>query len=123
MKKIVLLTLSSLTLIGLTGCVPMGPPTTILPMGANHYQAITSTNSRSAAYEASLKHATAKCNEQQRNIVVSSSSYRYTGPNQDQRTTQGAIGAVASILSHGQDDNNASDNEYNEVTLKFKCVR
>lgn len=123
MKKIILLMLSVPVLLGLASCVPVGPPSTILPMGGNQFQAITSTDSRSNAYEASLNNATAECKKEHKGIVVVSSKYKYTGPNQQQKMTSGAIGALASVLSAGHADDSASDgNEYHEVTLKFKCV-
>lgn len=123
MKKIILLILSVPVLLSLASCVPPGPPTTILPMGAHKYQAITSTDSRTDAYQASLKNATAECSKQQKSIIVEKSSYKYTGPNQQQKMTEGAVGAFAEVLSHGQaGDNSSAGNEDHEVTLKFKCV-
>jgi hypothetical protein len=123
MKKISLLLLSVPVLLALTGCVPLGPPSTILPMGGNNFQAITSTSSRTQAYEASLNNATKQCTQEHKSIVVVNSKYKYTGPNQQQEMTTGAIGAVASILSHGHSGDDADNgNEYHEVTLKFKCV-
>ena len=119
MRSFIALGVFSLAVSVLSGCAPT---TTIMPMGGNRYQAMTSSSSRSEAYQASFKKATEHCQQQGKVVVVDSAKNTYSGLNKDQKMMTGManiVGSIAGASSYAA----TSSSDDNQVVLKFKCVK
>ncbi len=115
----------STTIIGgalaLTGCAPT---TTILPLGSNQFRAITSSSSRSTAYETTMKNATKQCQQLGRKIIVVSSHNTYSGLNKQQKMISSLASDFTSAISGGHSGlNSSSSDDDNQVVVQFKCVK